>query len=81
MERIFKITSKNLNNKYILEKTITLKLTEEKFEEIKEIVIEVDDIIEEVLKCIVDNDLLDRMDDKDFRQLVVDAYYSEIFNE
>lgn len=81
MEKIFKITTENLENNNILEKSINIKLTEEKFEEIKEIAIEVDDIIEEVLKCIVDNDLLDIMDDKGFKELVVDAYYSEIFNE
>lgn len=78
MEHIYKIDINDSENKYIIEKTITLKLTEEKYEEIREIAIEVDDIIEEILNCIVNEDLLDKMDYKDFKQLVIDAYYGDI---
>ena len=73
------ITSNNLDDKYLVEKSITPKLTDEKFEEIREIAIDIDDTIEEILKCIVDNNLLNKMDDKDFKQLVIDAYYKEMF--
>lgn len=73
------ITSSNLDDKYVVEKSITIKLTDEKFEEIREIAIDIDDTIEEILKCIVDNNLIDKMDDEDFKQLVIDAYYKEMF--
>lgn len=79
MDKVYKLTFTNSDNKYIAEKTITLRLPKEKFEEIKEIAIEIDDAIEEILNCIVENDLLDKMDDKDFKQLVIDAYYKEMF--
>lgn len=80
MDHIYKIQSKNLDEKYVIEKTITLRLPKEKYEEIKEIAIEVDEIIEEILNCIVDKNLLDKMDDKDFKQLVINAYYEDVFN-
>lgn len=79
MERVYMITSNNLDDKYVVEKSITLKLTDEKFEEIRELAIETDDTIEEILTCIVENNLLDKMDHKDFKQLVIDAYYKEMF--
>lgn len=80
MEHIYKIEINDSENKYIIEKTITLKLTEEKYEEIREVAIEVDTDIEEILNCIVNENLLDKMDDKDFKQLVINAYYEDTFN-
>lgn len=78
MDNKYKLVFRNLDNKYILEKTITLNLPDEKIKEFREIAREIDDNIEEVMNIIVEYDLLERMDDKDFKQLVLDAYYSEM---
>jgi hypothetical protein len=80
MDKIFKLEFKNLDDEYIVEKTITLRFPEEKYEELRKIAIEIDDTIEEVINCIVDNDLIKRIDDKDFKQSVIDAYYSEMLD-
>lgn len=79
MDNRYKLVFKNLDNKYIVEKTITLNLPDEKIKEFREIAREIDDNIEEVMNIIVEYDLLERIDDKDFKQLVIDSYYSEIF--
>lgn len=76
MDNRYKLVFRNLDNKYIVEKTITLNLPDEKIKEFREIAREIDDNIEEVIHIIVEHDLLERMDDKDFKQLVLDAYYS-----
>lgn len=78
MDNKYKLVFRNLDNKYILEKTITLNLPDEKIKEFRDIAREIDDNIEEVMNIIVEYDLLERMDDKDFKQLVLDAYYSEM---
>ena len=78
MDRIFTIKSKDLDNRYIVERSITIKVPKEKFEELVEMAIEVDDNIEELLQCIVENNLLDKMENKDFKQLLMDAYYSHL---
>lgn len=80
MDNKYKLVFRNLDNKYIVEKTITLNLPDEKIKEFREIAREIDDNIEEVMHIIIDHDLLERMDDKDFKQLVIDAYYSEMFD-
>lgn len=79
MWRTITLVFRDFENKYIEEKTITLKFDEAKYQELREIAIEIDDTIEEVIRCIVDYDLLDKLDSKDFKQLVIDAYYSEMF--
>lgn len=79
MDNKYKLVFRNLDNKYILEKTITLNLPDEKIKEFREIAREIDDNIEEVLNIIVEHDLLERMDDKNFKQLVLNAYESEMF--
>lgn len=79
MDNRYKLVFRNLDNKYIVEKTITLNLPDEKIKEFREIAREIDDNIEEVMNIIVEYDLLERMDDRDFKQLVLDAYYSEMF--
>lgn len=79
MEHIYRIETMDLENKYIIEKTVTIKLSEEKYEEIKTISIEVDDSVEEILNCIVNKNLLDKIDDEDFKQLIIDAYYDDVF--
>lgn len=79
MDNRYKLVFKNLDNKYIVEKTITLNLPDEKIKEFREIAREIDDNIEEVLNIIVEHDLLERMDDKNFKQLVLNAYESEMF--
>lgn len=79
MSKTFVITTRDLDNKYVVEKSITIKLPQEKLKEIKEIAIEVDDVTYEILNCIVENDLLGKMDDENFRQLVMDAYYAPMF--
>ncbi|WP_300857099.1 hypothetical protein [uncultured Clostridium sp.] len=79
MSREIKITTEELDNKYVKEKSLTLKFDEEKYEELREIAIEVDDTIHEVIRCIVENNLLDKLDDENLKQLVIDAYYDEIF--
>ena len=79
MDNRYKLVFRNLDNKYIVEKTITLNLPDEKIKEFREIAREIDDNIEEVIHIIVEHDLLERMDEKDFKQLVIDAYYSEMF--
>lgn len=79
MDRKMTLVFKDFDNKYIEEKTITLKFDEEKYQALREIAIEIDDTIEEVIRCIVDYDLLDKLDNKDFKQLVIDSYYSEVF--
>lgn len=76
MDNKYKLVFRNLDNKYIVEKTITLNLPDKKIKEFREIAREIDDNIEEVMNIIVEHDLLERMDDKDFKQLVLDAYYS-----
>ena len=76
MSETFVITTRDLDNKYVVEKSITIKLPEEKLRVIKEIAIEVDDVDYEILNCIVENDLLDKIDDEGFKQLVIDAYYA-----
>ena len=68
---------KNFDNKYIIEKTITLKFDEEKYRELIEIAIEIDDTVEEVIRCIVEYNLLNKLDSKDLKQLVMDRYYNE----
>lgn len=80
MERKITLVFKDFDNKYIEEKTITLKFDEEKYQGLREIAIELDDTIEEVIRCIVDYELLNKLDSKDFKQLVIDTYYSEIFD-
>lgn len=67
MDNRYKLVFKNLDNKYILEKTITLNLPDEKIKEFREIAREIDDNIEEVLNIIVEHDLLERIDDKNFK--------------
>lgn len=79
MDNKYNLVFRNLDNKYIVEKTITLNLPDEKIKEFREIAREIDDNIEEVMNIIVEYDLLERMDDKDFKKLVLDAYYSEMF--
>lgn len=79
MDNKYNLVFRNLDNKYIVEKTITLNLADEKIKEFREIAREIDDNIEEVMNIIVEYDLLERMDDKDFKKLVLDAYYSEMF--
>lgn len=79
MDNKYKLVFRNLDNKYIVEKTITLNLPDEKIKEFREIAREIDDNIEEVLNIIVEHDLLERMDDKNFKQLVLNAYESEMF--
>ena len=78
MDNKYKLVFRNLDNKYIVEKSITLNLPDEKNKEFREIAREIDNNIEEVMNIIVEYDLLERMDDKDFKQLVLDAYYSEM---
>lgn len=80
MDHIFKIESRDLDNKYLIENSITIKLPDEKYEEFKEIAIEVDETIEEMLNFIANKNLLDKMEDEDFKQLVIDAYYEDTFN-
>lgn len=79
MDRTMTLVFKDFDNKYIEERTITLKFDEAKYQELREIAIEIDDTIEEVIRCIVDYDLLDKLDSKEFKQLVIDAYYNEMF--
>lgn len=77
MNNKYKLVFRNLDNKYIVEKSITLNLPDEKIKEFRGIAREIDNNIEEVMNIIVEYDLLERMDDKDFKQLVLDAYYNE----
>jgi hypothetical protein len=79
MGKTMTLVFRDFENKYIEEKTITLKFNEEKYKELREIAIEIDDTIEAVIRCIVDYDLLDKLDSKEFKKLVIDSYYSEIF--
>ena len=79
MGKTMTLAFRDFENKYIEEKTITLKFNEEKYKELREIAIEIDDTIEAVIRCIVDYDLLDKLDSKEFKKLVIDSYYSEIF--
>lgn len=79
MDNKYKLVFRNLDNKYILEKTITLNLPDEKIKEFREIAREIEDNIEEVIHIIVEHDLLERMDDKNFKQLVLNSYESEMF--
>lgn len=79
MSREIKIAIEELDNKYVKEKSVTLKFDEEKYEELREIAIEVDDTIHEVIRCIVENNLLDKLDDENLKQLVIEAYYDEMF--
>lgn len=79
MSREIKIAIEELDNKYVKEKSVTLKFDEEKYEGLREIAIEVADTIHEVIRCIVENNLLDKLDDENLKQLVIDAYYDEIF--
>ena len=78
MEKVFTVVTNDFKNKHVKEKRIDIAFSEEKYEEIREIAIEVDDIIEEIINCIVNENLLDKIDDKDFKQLVIDAYYGDI---
>ena len=79
MDNLYKIVLRDLDNKYIVEKVITLRLPDEKLKELRDIAREIDDNTEEVINTIIEHNLLDNMDDKNFKQLVVDAYYSEMF--
>jgi hypothetical protein len=77
MDKKMTLVFKNFDNKYIIEKTITLKFDEEKYRELIEIAIEIDDTVEEVIRCIVEYNLLNKLDSKDLKQLVMDRYYNE----
>lgn len=77
MDKKITLVFKNFDNKYIIEKTITLKFDEEKYRELIEIAIEIDDTVEEVIRCIVEYNLLNKLDSKDLKQLVMDRYYNE----
>ena len=77
MDKKMTLVFKNFDNKYIIEKTITLKFDEEKYRELIEIAIEIDDKVEEVIRCIVEYKLLNKLDSKDLKQLVMDRYYNE----
>lgn len=80
MNYIFKIESEDLIQGSILKKSIEIRLTEKQYRVIQEIAIEVDDIFGEILTCIVNKNLLDKLDDKDFKQIAMDAYYEDTFN-
>ena len=77
MDKKMTLVFKNFDNKYIIEKTITLKFDEEKYRELIEIAIEIDDTVEEVIRCILEYNLLNKLDSKDLKQLVMDRYYNE----
>lgn len=77
MDKKMTLVFKNFDNKYIIEKTITLKFDEEKYRELIEIAIEIDDTVEEVIRCIVEYNLLNKLDSKYLKQLVMDRYYNE----
>ena len=77
MDKKMTLVFKNFDNKYIIEKTITLKFDEEKYRELIEIAIEIDHTVEEVIRCIVEYNLLNKLDSKDLKQLVMDRYYNE----
>ncbi|MDB1923412.1 hypothetical protein ABHA37_08290 [Clostridium tertium] len=79
MDHTVGIETFNLNEGSRLNKSIKAKLTEEQYRLIQEIAIEVNDEFEAIFTSIVDNNLLDKMDDEDFKQLVIDAYYKEMF--
>lgn len=78
MDKTFKLTFEDIENKYVVEKTITFKFPEKKLEELREIAIEVDDTIEEVLICIVNNNLINEIDNKDFKKIVIGKYHSDM---
>ena len=61
MDKKMTLVFKNFDNKYIIEKTITLKFDEEKYRELIEIAIEIDDTVEEVIRCIVEYNLLKQL--------------------
>ena len=67
----------NLNGGNRLKKSVTANLSEEQYRLIQEIAIEVDDKFESIFTIIVEKNLLDKLDDKDFKQLVIEAYYSD----
>lgn len=79
MDKLFTVVTNNFENKYVKEKRIDIAFSDEKYEELREIAIEVDDTIEEIIECIVEKDLIEKIDDENFKQLVMDAYYSDMF--
>lgn len=79
MEKVFTVVTNDFKNKHVKEKRIDIAFSDEKYEELKEIAIEVDCSIEEVIECIVDNNLLDDIDNENFKEIVMNAYYSDIF--
>ncbi|MBU5454896.1 hypothetical protein [Caproiciproducens sp. MSJ-32] len=80
MDKIFNIEIQNSENKYIVANTITLRLPEEKYEELIDIAIEVNDTIDEVVKYIVNSNLIDKIDCKDFKEIFREKYFSRMRN-
>lgn len=79
MDKIFTVIVNDSENKYVEEKSTKLKFSDEKYEKLREIAIEVDDTIEEIIELILEKDLIEKIDDENFKQLVIDAYYSDMF--
>lgn len=79
MDRVYTIITNDFENKHVKEKRIDITFSDEKYEELREIAIEVDCSIEEVIECIVDNNLLDDIDNENFKEIVMNVYYSDIF--
>lgn len=79
MDKLFTVIVNDSENKYVEEKSTNLKFSDEKYEALREIAIDVDCTIAEIINCIVDNNLIDKIDDENFKQLVIDAYYSDMF--
>ncbi|WP_195264105.1 hypothetical protein [Clostridium sp. 1001275B_160808_H3] len=59
MDRAYSIKSNNLDDKCVGEKSITIKLLDDKFKEIREVAIDSDDAIKDILTYLRENNLLD----------------------
>ncbi|MBD7914570.1 hypothetical protein H9660_05380 [Clostridium sp. Sa3CUN1] len=79
MDRVYAVVKNDFENKHVKEERIDISFSEEKYEELREIAIEVDCSIYEVIECIVDHNLLDDIDKENFKEIVINAYYSDVF--